>query len=64
MICAGAIMMAIPIFFIAMDEGAGWSLKNLNTSCVLREWFHELGFLIVYMALFSKVRLCCYIRSK
>ena len=55
MICFGAAMNAISVYFISFDDGK-LDFGTLDAFCILNLWFSRIGILIVYCALFSKVR--------
>lgn len=55
LICFGSFLLALPIILKSFDEGHGWTIAMLNSSCTSQAWLKYLGILTVDMALFSKV---------
>ena len=54
MICIGALLMALSIIPLSMDEGL-LSQGGLDVSCSLFPWFSSVGFVVMFAALFSKL---------
>lgn len=56
-LCVGSIISSLAIVTLSFDESYGWSEKQLSKACMATPWLFALGYIIVYSALFSKVRL-------
>jgi hypothetical protein len=56
LICLGSAMAALAVFPLSFDESHGFSEKTLSICCMSYPWVFQLGCIILYLALFSKVR--------
>jgi hypothetical protein len=56
LICLGSAMAALGVFPLSFDESHGFSERTLSLCCMSYPWFCQLGYIILYLALFSKVR--------
>jgi hypothetical protein len=55
-LCVGSMMILATILPISFDENSGLSLQQLSISCKLIPWLIVHGQIILFMALFTKVR--------
>lgn len=55
LLCAGATMVGLSLFFITWDESQGMSADQLSAFCSVFPWLFVLGYQIMYLALFFKV---------
>ena len=53
----GALTMSCGILTLSFDEDKGWSGRQLSSACAATPWLISLGFITIYCALFSKVRM-------
>jgi 7 transmembrane sweet-taste receptor of 3 GCPR len=56
LLCSGSAMVALSLFFISWDEDKGVSPDTLNAFCSAFPWFFVIGYQVMYLALFFKVR--------
>ena len=54
-LCIGSLLMSCSIFTLSWDEGANWSNRALNVSCMLTQWFFFFGQILTFCALFTKL---------
>jgi len=54
-ICFGSAMLSSTILLAAFDESHGWTEEMLGRACVVGVWFDNLGHMLVYCALFTKL---------
>jgi len=56
LLCFGCCLFSLAIVFISFDERSGFTRNQLGTNCMASVWFLCLGHLLIYGALFTKVR--------
>lgn len=56
LLCAGSTMVALSLLFISWDEDKGMSQENLSAFCSVFPWLFVIGYQVMYLALFFKVR--------
>ena len=59
-LCLGSAVISLNIYFISPDEGQGWTVEQLDKSCVAAVWVNAIGMLLVYGGIFTKV--CAAVR--
>jgi hypothetical protein len=55
LICFGSLLLSVPLYFLALDEAAGLSTKQLSGFCVAGVWLRYTGFIVIYMSMFCKL---------
>ena len=63
LLCAGASMVALSLFFISWDEDKGMSQGELSAFCSVFPWLFVIGYQVMYLALFFKVRQLCPLQT-
>lgn len=61
-LCLGSAVISLNIYFISPDEGQGWTVEQLDKSCIAAVWVNAIGMLLVYGSIFTKV--CALVRMK
>ena len=56
MICFGSFMISWSIFPLSFDESYGWTEQQLSRGCMSVPWLVSVGHIIVFGAIFAKVR--------
>lgn len=59
-ICFGSFVIAWSIIPLSFDESYGWTEEQLSKGCMSVPWLVSTGFIIMYGALFVKVRYLNY----
>lgn len=55
LLCFGAILLSSAIFPMSFDESYGWSESQLDRACMAVPWLIFSGYLVIYLALFTKL---------
>lgn len=55
LLCLGAFLLSSAIFPMSFDESYGWSESQLDKGCMAVPWLIFSGYLVIYLALFTKL---------
>jgi hypothetical protein len=55
-LCFGSAITCLVIFVSSFDESYGWSQESLTRACFASVWMDSFGLMVIFAALFTKVR--------